>query len=69
MNTQDDDDRALRDQAKDWVLQLTTGAATQHDLRALGLPASRKPIRCLRGTGDRLAAARFSAGRLRPRWR
>jgi transmembrane sensor len=35
MNTQDDDDRALRDQAKDWVLQLTTGAATQHDLRAL----------------------------------
>ena len=35
MNTRDDDDRALRDQAKDWVLQLTTGAATQQDLRAL----------------------------------
>lgn len=35
MNTQDDDDRALRDEAKEWVLLLTTGGATQRDLQAL----------------------------------
>src|SRR5262249_23172940 len=43
MNSQEEADRALRDEARDWVVQLTTGAATQGDLQSLALWRARSP--------------------------
>ena len=43
MNSQEEADRTVRDQAKDWVVQLATGEATQGDLQALAQWRAQSP--------------------------